>query len=355
MLLEVQQLQDSVVYTALRVVLFAFLLGASCVDIRRIKNNQLNTLYLFSIVCAISLFINSSDFSDLLRGCVFTFSFILMYRYGLMTAKVNKNSYPVIISILILISILLFQYLSTYILSSNSIAIISNDAIFSLVVFTPFVFFLRNRKVILIVILLISICTIFSQKRSAIFFVNLAIIIGLYLYYYETNKIISFLAGSIFLFVILYYFNDLKSISFVESAVLRFETSADNGRAQIIKETLQSFSKGDVIDQLFGYGYNATIKNIGLPSHNDFIEVMYNYGILSLSLYILAFVFIGSKCVMWFKHRRLFLDSYVCYIVAFTMLIGFSFYNSMVFSVYNVVFFMALGFADGNIRTILKR
>lgn len=355
LLLNIEELQNSNIYSVLRVVLFAFLFAAYTADMKKTNSKALNTLYLFSVLCIISFFINATDLSDLFKSFVFTFSFILIYRYGLLLGEMNGNPRPIIISILILVVILLAHYLSTYIVKFGTIAIISNDAIFSVVVFMPFIFLLRNKKMMLSIVLLVAVCTLLSQKRSAIFFVNLSVLVGVYLYYYKTARVKLIFSSFALLLLLFFYLQDLKNISFVESAINRFENSAGNGREEIVRGTLNSFYEADFINLLFGYGYSATIKKNGIPSHNDFIEVMYDYGIIAVILYTLAFLFIASKCIRWFRQRHLFLDYYICYVVAFIMLTGFSLYNSMLFSVYNVVLFLALGLSHGSITSKLKQ
>src|SRR5690606_1743988 len=105
------------------------------------------------------------------------------YRFGLVLGKVNKENRSVIFSVSVLIGVLLTQYFATYALNFDNISISSNDAIFSLIVFVPFLFLIRNKKLMFTLCFLVVVCTILSQKRSAIVFANIGILFGLCLYY----------------------------------------------------------------------------------------------------------------------------------------------------------------------------
>lgn len=349
-LLHADALQDSSIYSFLRSVLFVFLIGVSLFDKKRIDSKELNFLYLFCLISTVSFFINFVDFLHFFKSFVFTFSFIFIYRYGLLLGRLNKNAYPIIVSIAVLVTILLIQYISTYLFSSSNIAVISNDAIFSLVVFMPFVFLIRDKKMMILLLFFILMCTLFSQKRSAILFVYISASAAIFFYFIKSVNFKFVFAVISMILISLRFLEEIKKISFVESALNRFESAEDNGRAAIIDATLNGFNNADFINILFGHGYNATIRNIGLPSHNDFVEVLYNYGIFAMSLYVLIFIIMGTRCIVWFRSRHRFLEYYVCYIIAFILLVGFSLFNNMVFSTYNIVLFLALGFSSSNIK-----
>lgn len=348
-LLSVEDLKNSTIYGVARLILFLFLLTAYIFDRKHSNFRVLNVFYLYGFFSIISIFIFSPTILDLLRSITLACSLVLIFRYGILYGIWNKNIRPTILSMLFLVIVLLFQFFNVYLFQFSSIFIISNDAIFSLVVFVPFLFFLRNKKLMVVVILLICLCTLFSQKRSVIVFVNLSLIIAAFIYFIKIAKV-KFLLGGVAILFLFFSYSDKKS-DFLSLAIGRFENDGANGRTKIADKALSQIYDGDLVNNLFGFGYEATVKRNGVPSHNDFIEIAYDFGLFSLVAYFAVIVMLGLSCIRWFKHRLLFMDYYLSFVVAYIILVGLSLFNSMIFSTYSMVLFLSLGISYGHITS----
>lgn len=353
-LLSLDDLENSSIYTKLRIVLFLFLSLAYLFDRKSYNSKILNLLYLYCLFSLVSIFIYSETMQELIKSVIQTFTFVLMFRYGVLFGSLNHNFSSTIFSILLLITIILYQFFEVYIFNSGSIFLISNDAIFSLIVFVPFLFFLKNRKLIMFFLLLICLFTLFSQKRSVIFFLNLSLIVAAFIYFIKYSKVKLSIISVIVILFGFSFFDSLKNAEFMSLAIHRFENDGDNGRDQISNQVLAQFYDGNMINYLFGYGYSATVKHNGVPSHNDFLEIVYDFGIFSLICYCLVIVLLGIKCFVWFRYRLLFIDYYLSFVVAYIILLGLSLYNCMIFSVYTIVLFLSLGISYGYITNKMK-
>lgn len=349
-LLSIEDLQNSTIYGFARLVLFLFLLTSYFFDGKKSNVQILKVLYFYGFFAIISIFINSSSILELLRSITFAGSLVLIFRYGILYGISTKNTSPIVISILFLVIVLLFQFFKVYLFQFSSIFIISNDAIFSLVVFVPFLFLLKNKKLMVVLIIMICLCTLFSQKRSVIIFVNLSVIIASFIYSVRASKI-KLLAGGVFVLLLFFFYSQKKS-SFLSSAMTRFENDGSNGRNSIRDRDLSQIYEGDLINNLFGFGYEATLKRNGVPSHNDFIEIAYDFGLFSFLTYLAVIIMLGIKCIQWFKFRLLFMDYYLAFVVAYIILLGLSLFNSMIFSTYSMVLFLSLGMSYGRINSI---
>jgi hypothetical protein len=76
---------------------------------------------------------------------------------------------------------------------------------------------------------------------------------------------------------------------------------------------------------IFGNGANSSLEVIGhtnIKPHNDFLRMLYDYGILFLLLYII------------FLYKIFVINRYTAYLVIIYM---FSFYHNMVFDFYTLV------------------
>ena len=354
-LVKLEDLENSQSYGILRITLFLFLISSVFFDKKNTNVKSLYILNLYSLICFVSILINSSTIEELIKSFIYSFSFVLIFRYGILLSYSNLNIQPFIKSILVLSIILLFKFFNIYIFNFSSIYIISNDAIFSLVAFVPFLFLLKNKKIMLTILILIVVCTFFSQKRSVIIFVNLSLILAALLYLVKVSITKTIIISIVFFLTVFINLDKLMNINFVNLAFNRFVNSEDNGRNDVLNKSLTQFYDGNYLNTIFGYGYSASIKKNGLPIHNDFIEILYDFGILSFLVYILAIIIIGSKCIIWFKKRHLYMDYYLSYVVAYVILVGLSILNSMIFSTYTIVLFLSLGISYGFISLKTKK
>lgn len=62
--------------------------------------------------------------------------------------------------------------------------------------------------------------------------------------------------------------------------------SGGNGRSDIYASAWNEFLRSDIWGQLFGHGYNWINSVINIGTHNDFLMVLCNYGIIGFVLYM---------------------------------------------------------------------
>lgn len=356
-LLELKDLQQSSLYYVFRVVIFTFIFSSFLFDRISVGRNFniLHVFYLYFFVCLFSIFISALDIVDLFKASIYTFSFIFIFRFGILYGATNNKISPVVISILCTVIVIMLQFSNTYILKRNSVAIISNDAIFSLIVFVPFLFLLNNKKLMIAILLLMLIFAVFSQKRSAVISLSLSLIIAFFIYFINVSKAKMIIGTFLFLFLGFFIYKPLENSDYIIAITNRFNNGGSNGRNEILDNSLDQFYNSNIlINYLFGFGYSATTKNNGIPIHNDFLEILYDFGILAFLIYCVIIILLGVKCVTWFKHRLKFMKYYLSYVVAYAMLVLLSFFNALVFSIYPTVLFLSLGLSYGYITIKLK-
>lgn len=150
----------------------------------------------------------------------------------------------------------------------------------------------------LIAIILVSLIVFSSMKRGGI----IALILGLILYYVvkkfcirrnsvRTGRLL-FSVISIVLIVAIMIFAliqfDAIAGGFMSS---RFESIADDegsGRLGLYREVIDKIQDFDLLPFLFGHGKLAVAKvtSYGLSAHNDFLEILYDYGFLLFICYV---------------------------------------------------------------------
>lgn len=156
----------------------------------------------------------------------------------------------------------------------------------------------------------IAVCVVavfFSLKRSGI------VAIGLMLFFCVIHKIrcdkrVDFkvvLLIVISLLVVTQY--DIVTEVFNVDFLRRFDDTIEtggNGRIEIYQRTWNNISSGGFLRLLVGAGYNANIKFYGetYSAHNDFLEIIIDYGIVGFAIYFKLILDIVKKCRYHIKH-----------------------------------------------------
>ncbi|WP_195281116.1 O-antigen ligase family protein [Parabacteroides johnsonii] len=102
-----------------------------------------------------------------------------------------------------------------------------------------------------------------------------------------------------------------------------FETMVEdggNGRMEIYEKILNLFYNSETLEMIFGHGGLGSVsKTLGISAHNDFLEVLFDFGIVGILLYfsiILKLFFVGLRFVRdKFQLAPAFMFSIVLFIV----------------------------------------
>ena len=140
---------------------------------------------------------------------------------------------------------------------------------------------LMNKLIYISVILMDLYLIITSASRSAIISLVIAVLVFLLINHKDLKKIFVFF---IVLSIILFYAYDLHLLDFI---LERFELDNvvdGNGRTLIWDLYLKGFSKGNLLNLIFGHGLVGQTF-YGKPAHNIFISILYSYGLLGIILF----------------------------------------------------------------------
>lgn len=226
---------------------------------------------------------------------------------------VEKRHLIVFFTILLPITILLFFN------SRNSIAfelerdadnIVTNTA-YMFVSLIPFVFlFAKKRLLSAIVMLILLLFIIQGAKRGAV-------IVGLFMFliyaYYlvKSNKS----GNALFKFAIpflgicllsLCLFEIYQSNEFLLNRMANL-SEGGSGRDVIYANLIYNwYQSGSVINYLFGHGFVASTKlsGTGHLAHNDWLEILVNFGIFGVAVYVVMFTYL----ILLVLDRRLSLE-----------------------------------------------
>lgn len=189
--------------------------------------------------------------------------------------------------------IIMFYYISQFRTLSIDVdgVIASNNTIYFLLVLLPLLLIAGSKNAKTFFLIVIGICVMYSMKRTA--FIALVLCALLYVYYFflRNNKHILkktfvVLTGVIFLCVLYSQLSDSYLVSRFES----IQEDKGSNRLDIYAVVWDKITISSNSEILLGHGYNSVMRNNasgeGKSAHNDFLEILYDYGILGFILYV---------------------------------------------------------------------
>ena len=134
-----------------------------------------------------------------------------------------------------------------------------------------------------------------SFKRGGVIAFVLAIVA--YLFVKEVlgerkfTRLLVFLIVLIALFIILIFVDNAMG-NIISERILNIREDGGSGRDQVWLTTWDMICYSESTQLIFGHGHNAVLKNspLELSAHNDFLEMLFNYGIICFVPYLVLHV-----------------------------------------------------------------
>ena len=175
----------------------------------------------------------------------------------------------------------------------------TNTIYFSLLTL-PWLMIPDNRKFRVLIMAIFSLLVLFSMKRSAM--LVMALVWGFYFYFFlkqKRNKLVGVFLVMILLivgYVVVSRVNEQMGGRIEER--MTEETGENTGRLAIWAVVITMIQESSVSEYLLGHGHFAVKRDIPfeLSAHNDILEVIYDYGLLILILYLLLWCYIIMRC-----------------------------------------------------------
>lgn len=264
----------------------------------------LNAAALFWIWSCISSVVNMQGISNLIYQLImqsFWFFFFLFFTYysGRLYPKdlffINRFCIAALLAIGIVYIYWIFSDGNVYVSGAR-------NSVYYCLLLLPILFIQRNKAVIVSSVVVSFVAIILSGKRAAFIALVLALLIPVFFFTDKKKRGIKQILALILLIVVLiaayYYVTSVYEITLFERLGMLTEDGG-SGRLEIYKSVLEGFGESSFFQKLFGHGYNGVASDAVIvkvngwdtsltatSAHNDFLEVLYDYGILGLILYI---------------------------------------------------------------------
>ena len=262
----------------------------------------LNVLYFFtSFLWQTPLFTN---FGNILCSLLPMYLFFVLAAHGAITQRS--------LTIFVIISTIAGYF---YFIHGEQVAI--QEAIFGesgeltvnastiFLVILPLLFFIRNKWIVIGVSAIIIYFIIFGAKRGNI----ISAVVPFYLLIRMNMKKNKSLKNEIFLVLIVlalssFAYSLALNNDYLLGRVDRTLEGDSSGRDRIYTLAFNTwFNSEHFYNILFGYGTDATVRFVGARAHNDWMEVLVNFGLVGVICYLSFFIAL-IKTVWRIKHNQ---------------------------------------------------
>lgn len=175
----------------------------------------------------------------------------------------------------------------------------TNNSSYTIALLLPFFFLIKRRLLHWLLVIPAFLLVLVAQKRGAILCTSIFLLSYLYISLRRSKTIIRFI--SLLVAILLIYLVYNGSTFFFH----RFVEGNTSGRNEMYSFYLSNWMDGSFLRLLFGNGFYATMDlsfyGSHLYAHSDFVEVIYDFGLLGLCIYCSIII---SNLRFGFRQRK---------------------------------------------------
>lgn len=201
-----------------------------------------------------------------------------------------------------------------------------SNMIYFLILPVPMILLHCNSKWRFRILLLTSFLALLSMKRSMILAIILFWAIYIFKDLFSKGKKSLAIAISVILFGVAYgsiEVVDKITAGGLSSRTVNYEKDdISNGREAIYDVTLDMIANSSDIQLIFGHGHNAVRRHspLEISAHNDFLEIIYDYGIVALLIYLGLWVYVIKQFLFHYRNNTVYFIPYTLSICIFIVM-----------------------------------
>jgi O-antigen ligase len=282
------------------------------------KRNMFYWAWTFFLILNIVGYLFDQDFLDpdnrdmfkSILGCMLPF-----YPFYYFALKGHLKASNLNLFFLLILPVMIFRFYTTQSniileLNTDESDVVNNFA-YSFVFLIPFVFLFKKKLISGVLLLVLIAFIIQSAKRGAI----VAGLIGVLIYFYyqlktieEHNRLIGYLTAMLVIagisaFTYLITAGNQFTLARM-SSILEGQSS---NRDIIYRGIITAWNDSEtVLNFIFGFGFAASLKITGSYAHNDWLELLSNFGLTGFLFYTLLFYAAVKQSVVnsWGPDKR---------------------------------------------------
>lgn len=238
--------------------------------------------------------------SDLLPVMFWPLVYLMCFSFGKADPGWFWNMVP-FFSILSLLWVALFFFSVGRLRADTGLTVQCILAYFPLLII-PWIMLLRQPLLRFGTTLLVATAVVASLKRGG--GITLAVMIAVYLFvelayasgrhrFWYSILAVTVLAIGVAVAIQI----DISLDHSLTSRLASLEADEGSGRLNIYSEAIDLIRDASVFELIAGRGYQSTLAIMGVTAHNDWLEVLIDYGLVGLSLYsLLHFCLVVRMC-----------------------------------------------------------
>ena len=320
-----------------------FLLLVSVISLAFVpaKKSKIQLLFVLWILDLLLIkFRNGLVIADVPKMITWPILFMTVYRF-----VSDKNKRVVTLGILFMA----FAVIGSVFFLSNMISegfTRQSNLVYFPVLAIPIIMLSKNSKYGTSLLVIATVFALVSMKRSMMLAMALTWVLLLFFSFFKKGRKAKGFAISLIIGLVVYYgFNyvDQASHGFYSE---RFNMEdASNGREDIYDVTWFMIVTSNPSDLWLGHGYGATPKDsiMDRAAHNEFLETLYDYGIIGATLLVLFWLYVIIKWISLVRKDSPFVMSYtmsLSILLSMSMVSVLIMYNS--YYNYLIIYFAAV-------------
>ena len=277
-------------------------------NFKNVMSSKLNiAVIIWAIYAILNAIVNSEDlFLDCREILWWPLIYFLFYFIAFNDFQ-DKYVRSIIKLFTILFVVLLIQYLSIRSTNffkysaSGKMLFESSNAIYFNALLLPLSFLLKKKYSKYILLISGLILVLLSFKRSPLIYTVLVIAIAIYydfIWVKKSNLMNGILISCIIIIVGFFAFRyvDNKTDGFITKRFELMKVDQGSGRTEIYKNVWKIYNEKNIESKLIGSGHNHVIVDNKIrykkgdiehiSAHNDFLEILYDFGIIGLVIYL---------------------------------------------------------------------
>ena len=185
---------------------------------------------------------------------------------------------------------------------ANSLRPMAVNSVYYAISLLPFTLLFKSNILKLFSFLLCVGIIVFSAKATPLISLLFSSLVLIFVSSNKYKNVIILITIPILIVVLIVFRNAIFGSDVVEKILSVNETGAV-GRLPIYQNVIKTFFSRPFINILFGNGYYGAYTFLGNSAHNDFLEVMFDFGLVGVALYFSFYLMIGIRIVKGLKKR----------------------------------------------------
>ena len=335
--------------TRIEILILATIYGLMYVFSKR-KNNMIVTNTLVIAIC-FSIYMTTRGLFSLsdvhlipaFFSCVFLWSLTFFITTNVI---INEKEKQIISYIVGFTGLGLAMFYFSSLQSKDLMEVAATNSIYYVLCSIPFMFVIKNKYVKIPLLFIVSITLIASTKTTCIISLIIILVYGLFNFKFDfPNRKNLFFTIFLASLVIYFWFFDLEIHKFFINDDFFGDLQTGNGRYDIYENILVIFTGSNWMELFFGHGYSSVSKALNLGAHNDFLQILFDYGLFGFVFYVSFIVsLINSRKMLEKKSLE-----YFAYNVSILIFLQVSFASNFINSQVQMMFFVFFwGFFSNN-------